>query len=165
MRPLITDDTTELLLAQLFQTDWGVFFFFHSDLSRSGKQLWWATAAAPLLQTSHTLPRTAPTYKHQPHNPRAHHPLPQGIPPFLSRPGWSWTAALPWEPLASKRAGNHGTELSGPIRKPTGLLTVPHKCFLQEITLGCFGTVLLCKKNWPLLGFQEGKFKWCQNTF
>lgn len=31
MRPLITDDTTELLLAQLFQTDWGGLFFFSTQ--------------------------------------------------------------------------------------------------------------------------------------
>lgn len=82
----------------------------------------------------------------------------------LSHPGWSGTATLLWEPLASKRAGNHGTERSGPIRKLKALLEVPHKYFLQEITLGCFGTALLSKKNWTLLGFQKGKFKWCHNT-
>lgn len=52
-------------------------FFFHSQLSRSGKQLWWAIAAAPLLWTSQGSPGAAPTYKRQPYCPKR-------IPPFLS---------------------------------------------------------------------------------
>lgn len=52
-------------------------FFFHSELSRSGKQLWWAIAAAPLLWTPQGSPGAAPTYKHQPYCPKR-------IPPFLS---------------------------------------------------------------------------------
>lgn len=156
MRPLITDDTTEPLLAQFFQTDWGGGFF--PTQSWVGQEN--SSDEPQLLLLCSKLPTDAlgvPPLTNT--SPPKHSALP------LSHPGWSWTAALPWEPLASKRAGNHGTELSGLIGKPRALLTAPHKYFLQEITLGCFGTVLLCKKNWPLLGFQEGNFKWCHNTF
>lgn len=153
MRPLITDDTTEPLLAQLHQTHWGGWFF--STQSWVGQENSFDEPQMLLLCSK--LP-TDPLGLPSPTNTSPTTSL-QGVLPFLSPTLVGHGQQL----CPGSRESWHWAKWSH--QKPKALLTVPHKYFLQEIALGCFGTALLCKKNWTLLGFQKRKFKWCHNTF